>query len=585
MKKNILIKGLAALLLTGGIASCSDDYLDVAPESDINSELLKSDIDVAEAAVLGFYRSMYWNYANWSDYGTGVSGEAWVQSFYGDCLAADANYAFWNRYGANLMNWNYTLVNTYWFAQVAWSYSYNLIGLANNVLAGVDFIETGTEQRRAAVKAQALAIRAHGYIRILEIYGARWVDSKNGSVYVAPLRLVPGTGDLALSTQGQIMDQIYADLTEAIELFDEAGFKRQQLYEVDKSVAQGLFARAAMLKNDWQKAYDMASAARAAYPIMSAEQYKAGFVEANQEYMWTNPVSEDYIGYWSWGSWGSCRGAYATFAWQQGAGAISYDLYKMTDKKDIRRDLYWTPDKQLIGNLRAANFWNGRYVNSENMDCNVGKNAFMTGSANLFNESFTENIAKYGLPYSNQAGTSTSGIPIVFGAQYKFWGQGSYAICQFPVMRGAEMALYEAEAAYRLGKTAEAQNALNDINSKRIEGYTCTKSGEDLWQEIMLTSRIELWGEGHSWHNYKRWNIAMDRRIWVDGDVNSNNFAPAYLEMHKEPTDNYGWVFTIPNAELQFNHAIDKSLIIATAANASNFEEGEEGGQEDEEKD
>lgn len=288
-------------------------------------------------------------------------------------------------------------------------------------------------------------------------------------------------------------------------------------------------------------------------------------------------MDDEFTGYWGWGSWGTCRGAYATFAWSMGAGAISYDLYKMTDPSDIRRALYWTPDKSLMPQLRPANFWNSRYINSENMDCNTGKQAFMTGAANIFNSSFTENIAKYGLPYSNQEGTATTDVPIVFGAQYKFWGQGQYANCQYPYMRAAEMALIEAEAAYRLGNVADAQDALTDVNSQRVSGYTCTKTGDDLWQEIMFTNRIELWGEGFCWTNAKRWNIPMERRIWVEGDVNSNNFAPSYVYMYKETTDNFGWVYTIPNAELQFNHAIDESQMIASSVEVpAEGEEGEE---------
>lgn len=574
MNKNILIKGVASLLVVGTMVSCSSDYLDVPPESSINSTQLKTEIEVAEAAVTGFYRAMYKQYSTW-EYAQGVGGEAWVQQWYGDVLGTDATYTFWNSYGPGLLNWSYMQVRDYWFCGVAWTYSYGLINLANEVLSGIDSMETGTPERRAAVKAQALTVRAHGYIRILQLYGARYEDSKNGSVYVAPLRLEPGTGDMPLATQKQIIDQVYSDLETAIECYNQAGFKRTYIYEADKSIAQGLFARVAILNHDWQKAYDMASAARQDYPIMSAEQYKAGFVEANQEYMWSNPLSEEWIAYWTFGSLNSCNGVYATWGQGLGSGSINYDLYKMTDPNDIRRDLYWTPDKKKVGTLRPANFWSTNYINSQNMDCNAGKNPFMTASANGFNNSFTENISKYGVPYANEAG-STSGIPITFGAQYKFWGQGVYAISQFPVMRAAEMALIEAEAAYRLGNITDAQSALIDLNSQRIDGYTCTKSGDDLWQEIMLTSRIELWGEGHSWINAKRWNINMDRNVWIAGDTNSNNIAPASLEMHKTPSDNYGWVYTLPNSELRYNHGIDESQLIATPVSGSDLSSDDE---------
>ena len=44
MKKNIIFKGLAAVALAGTMVSCSEDYLDVPPVTDVSKEQLMSSV-------------------------------------------------------------------------------------------------------------------------------------------------------------------------------------------------------------------------------------------------------------------------------------------------------------------------------------------------------------------------------------------------------------------------------------------------------------------------------------------------------------------------------------------------------------
>lgn len=48
MKKNIIFKGLAAVALAGTMVSCSEDYLDVPPVTDVSKEQLMSSVVGAE---------------------------------------------------------------------------------------------------------------------------------------------------------------------------------------------------------------------------------------------------------------------------------------------------------------------------------------------------------------------------------------------------------------------------------------------------------------------------------------------------------------------------------------------------------
>lgn len=559
MKKNILINGLAALAMMGLGTSCASDYLDLAPETTVSSSMVYTTIEGAEGAMIGAYRSMYKQYTAWEANNGFVQGEASIATFYGDALGVDAYYQFWGRYGVRMLNWSAINDKLTWIPSLAWMYSYNLINQCNEILYGIDTMESGTEARRQRVKAQALALRAHAYVRLLQLYAPRWADSADGSKLVCVLRTTPGTGDIPLSTHKEVLDQIYSDLETSIELFDACGIQRSANYEINKEVAEGIFARAALLKNDWQTAYDMSKAARAGFPIMSAEAYQAGFVDETSESMWNNTLDETWIYYWSWGSLYSTVGAYSTYGAPFGAGLMSYDLYKQMDAKDCRRNLYFMPDKPLRRPLDASAFWNKSIVDPLTMNLNT--NANMRISVRAFGKAQNPDPVRFRNPYTNEDGSDSDDVMIQFGAQYKFYGVGNYALSCFPFMRSSEMLLYQAEAAYRLGQEGEAQQLLTELNSQRIEGYTCTSSGEDLMNEIMLTSRVELWGEGHAWFNAKRWNITVERNVWVEGDMNSNNI-PSKFKMVKTPSDNRGWVFTIPNGELQYNHAIDPNQVL-----------------------
>lgn len=78
--------------------------------------------------------------------------------------------------------------------------------------------------------------------------------------------------------------------------------------------------------------------------------------------------------------------------------------------------------------------------------------------------------------------------------------------------RSAEMYLIEAEANCHLGnKDTETQNLLIELNrtSGRNTAYTCTKTGDELLEEVKLYRRIELWGEGFDWFDYKRWKESI----------------------------------------------------------------------------
>lgn len=563
MKKNILIKGVAAALVAGSLGSCSSDYLQLAPETNITNSTVESTVDGAQLALYGLCRSMYTNY-DLADV-MFLNGEPTYSTFYGDLMSADFYYALWASRPVLYTNWSLYQNYNNWLNQFAWIYPYNLISQANTILEGIDTAE-GDEKTRDFIKAQALTFRAHGYWRLLQLFAPRWEDSDNGKAMSVVLRDKPGVEGAPRVDMNTILNLIYSDLDTAIGLYESCGKSRRYTWEPDLSVAQATYARVAILKHDYPKAQEMAKAARAKYPIMSADDYKAGFAEETSEWMWCNNMdpTDMYLGYWAWGAQYACNGAYTSF-WGRGSGSISIDLYREAvahfGKQDVRCTLFWTPDalddvvptsikRRLTGDM----FWNDRYIDPSNMNMN-GLQVQMTRSIEYFGAEMTPggDPEKWGRkPYTPDSDAESGTFVIPFGANYKFWASGTYSNTQYPFLRASEMLLTEAEAAYYNNDLTTARACLEELNNKRTTGYSCNLSGQALLDEIRVCRRIELWGEGQNWFDYKRWNIPMERRAWVKDDPTSGSWPLTHAWRHE--TDYVkGWTMAIPITEVDYN--------------------------------
>lgn len=564
MKTNIIFKGAMALTVVAGLASCSSDYLEREPITSVDETTVMADVSMARRTLYGICRAMYYGY----DIGQNVqfmNGEGWINTMYGEVYGSDAYYTLWSDFGPEFMRGDYLRMNNYWMPQMPWGYAYNLIQQANKLLNRIDAAE-GTQAERDFIKAQAKTFRAHAYVKLIQLYGPRWEDAKPADDLVCVLRLDGGTEDLPLSTMQAVLDQIKSDLDDAIALYESCGQQRIHIYEPDIQVAKGIYARIAMVTHDWATAQKMAHEAREGHEIMSNEQYLSGFNEANQEWIWANDndPSDPYIGLYNWGALLACNGPYVA-AWGYGAGAMNYDLWKQMDSKDIRRKLYWMPGVVSFRRPLSNNsYWNKDLVESSNMNMNTrnqqGGETLMATYLRTYANQMTPggDASRFtGLAYRNKSVNPEDQLigTVPFGAQFKFWGSGPYGNLQVPFMRGAEMAFIEAEAAYRLGDEATAISCIEEINKKRVEGYTCTKSGDDLLAEIQLSKRLEMWGEGFCWTDLKRWNLPMVRRAWKEGDPESNNIPEGFATT-VTPDEHNGWRIILPNSEVNYNSLV-----------------------------
>ena len=117
----------------------------------------------------------------------------------------------------------------------------------------------------------------------------------------------------------------------------------------------------------------------------------------------------------------------------------------------------------------------------------------------------------------------------------------------YPLMRVEEMYLIQAEATAH----SSAVNGLKMLNSfmqkYRTANYNYPTQGvqkEAAINEIVKQKRIELWGEGQSFFDYKRLNRSVDRTQGEDAQYiparqqlsNAGNGRPAWMNLVFPPT-------------------------------------------------
>lgn len=123
----------------------------------------------------------------------------------------------------------------------------------------------------------------------------------------------------------------------------------------------------------------------------------------------------------------------------------------------------------------------------------------------------------------------------------------------WPLMRIEEMYFLEIEAVLRLKGLTAAQTLLNEfMQDYRYETYDCsltTMSEEAFINEMMLQKRIEFWGEGILFFDYKRLNRGINR------GYNGSNI-PAVAQFNCEDRSPQ-WNIVITRGEYQSNKILE----------------------------
>lgn len=541
--KKIINKLFAGSLLAGMmlVSSCAGDYLDTAPTDSTGATDAVGTTANAMKALNGIAKIMTTQH---SYFGGGFAGENNIMIQYESYPSENYNYNLYASGWSSIFNQEYhTRANSIYDAY-AWYYYYTIAGNANTILANIDNAE-GTEAERDFVKASALTFRAYAFEKLVHYYCWRWQDSNNGASQGIVLRLDESTGGQGYATLAETYAQIYKDLDEAIMLFEQSGMDRNasQVWMPNINVAHAIYARAALTKQDYTKALTEAKLARQNYPLMSNAEYHAGFCNPTSEWIFGSfGSSQENNWYWSYGTQYACNGHYASTQ-QTGAGSIGRELINRIPNDDARKALFLTEDK-----FPGYNFNDGSAMDLGYGILGMGDDEKKADALWEEAAAYCQKMAVSGLEAPYQAGY------MYLGGQLKFYVFDTPGVSYLPFIRSSEMVLVEAEANYFLNDETAARAALVELNatSGRNPEYTCDKSGEALWNEIMDYRELELWGEGFAWSDYKRWNRDIVRHSFAEG-------GNAHISVAKTiPASGVNkWTWDVPLNETDYNDELN----------------------------
>jgi len=541
--KKIINKLFAGSLLAGMmlVSSCAGDYLDTAPTDSTGATDAVGTTANAMKALNGIAKIMTTQH---SYFGGGFAGENNIMIQYESYPSENYNYNYYASGWSPIFNQEFHTRTNSIYDAYAWYYYYTIAGNANTILANIDNAE-GTEAERNFVKASALTFRAYAFEKLVHYYCWRWQDSNNGASQGIVLRLDESTGGQGYATLAETYAQIYKDLDEAIMLFEQSGMDRNasQVWMPNINVAHAIYARAALTKQDYTKALTEAKLARQNYPLMSNAEYHAGFCNPTSEWIFGSfGSSQENNWYWSYGTQYACNGYYASTQ-QTGAGSIGRELINRIPNDDARKALFLTEDK-----FPGYNFNDGSAMDLGYGILGMGDDEKKADALWEEAAAYCQKMAVSGLEAPYQAGY------MYLGGQLKFYVFDTPGVSYLPFIRSSEMVLVEAEANYFLNDETAARAALVELNatSGRNPEYTCDKSGEALWNEIMDYRELELWGEGFAWSDYKRWNRDIVRHSFAEG-------GNAHISVAKTiPASGVNkWTWDVPLNETDYNDELN----------------------------
>ncbi len=526
--------------------SCSDDYLETVPAgSAIEEEQQIADVSGYGSVINGISQLMI---AQQLNYGQGYCGMSAVMMRLGDMCGNDLILEQLGGY--NSANMKLCVNDNAAYSGYAWWFLYNVIGNANRVLSGIDEAQ-GDAGLRDLYKAQALTYRAYAYTYLVQIFGKRWKDSQNGASDGVVLRIDASTGPQGLATLAKCYEQIYTDCDNAIELFESSGKAPSDFYLPGIGMAYGVKARAALAREDWETAAQAAHAARDGYELMTQNEYAGGFCVANSEWIYGGFASEqENMWFYSFGAYHAYNGQNSGTADLNTIG--NRELVDQFPDTDVRKKLFF--HQNLFPSDR---FVYGKTVGS------YAQAFIKKDEGEALKKKMLEYIKKLPSYRAYSAATYLPKSPAIYG-QLKFAVFALPGVSQQCFMRAGEMYLIEAEALCKQAAPDEAaaKALLDELNGARDDAYTPTSaSGQELIDQILLTRRMELWGEGAAWFDLKRLGASISRKAYAEADANgecAGTFGKnwAVTVGPNDPGTN-DWVWVIPLAETQYNDLIE----------------------------
>jgi hypothetical protein len=383
------------------------------------------------------------------------------------------------------------LSKDYGYAGYPFTYQYQLVLAANSLINAVDTTTASEDQKGYA--AAGYAYRAMIYLDMAREYEFLATDvnatGKNADGNTVTGLTVPiVTNTTTLTDVANNPRASHADMYKFIK--GDLDYAVAHIKALDKNSTYGsnhtlphlgsvygLLARLYMWNGDYANAETAAANAIAnsnTTPITQAEGLSTtkGF-NTLTDFMWGGQTqAEDRVvtsGIINWTSWVSNEATYG----YAGAGSyfmISKSLYDKIKDTDWRKLMFKAPSD---GTLTGKEPWIDA-ANAEGLP-DYATLKFRPGSGDI--------------------------------NDYKVGSASAY-----PLMRVEEMYLIQAEAAAHQDAARGKALLESFMTTYRDENYTCKASSqEDVITEIILQKRIELWGEGQLFFDYKRLGLGVTR--------------------------------------------------------------------------
>jgi hypothetical protein len=490
-----IAKYFGALVLAGTLTACGDDFLDPQYSSSVDADQMKEAAASDPDKVLGAQISGV--YANWSfssPISTGNIMDHMTVGWPGIMMLSDAmsnDVAF----DMNGDPWKFDHQLDYYAQEYVrssqpWNFFYTLIKGSNEIISQID--STTTNEAVRAYLGQAYAFRGISYMYLPQFYQHPYSQFTKDMPAV-PLVLTAAEADKA--TEGRAtVEQVYAvaesDLLKAKNFLKN--FARTSKSQIDLSVVNGMLSRLYLVKREWKKAADAAYEARQGSTLMDMETaLNSDYQDVlNPEVIWGVDITTSTCMIYA--SYQSWMSAQSVgYGGQVGAvRKIDQKLYDQIPASDVRKYLYYDKETAYEGG------WT---------------------------------------------------LPALANQKFKYVADfmGDYVY-----MRTSEMYLTEAEALFMNGETDKAGQVLGEFMANRQADW----NGLVTRAAIRLQRRIELWGEGFSYFDHRRWQMDMDRGY--DGTNAHSSTWPMHGPNGTTPWYHYAWRYQLPLKEIQENEAI-----------------------------
>lgn len=240
VKRNSFI--LISALAIGGLASCSEDFLDVEPEGVGVGEDFFTTAEHARLAINSVYGNLReWNVIAFAHLAitTITSDDAAKGSVPGDA-------GFLDDYD------NFTITATDGQLNGYWNGQYQAINLTNQVLTNVPLIEMDASEKER-ILAEAKFFRAYHYFNLVRAFGG------------VPLRLTvplpgeqedPATLNITRASREEVYAQIIQDLTDASQVL-KASYLASDRGRITKGAALGMLAKVQLYQRNWQEVINL----------------------------------------------------------------------------------------------------------------------------------------------------------------------------------------------------------------------------------------------------------------------------------------------------------------------------------------